>query len=135
MAKKTTKKRGAADESSPFVMVRSKTGRSFQRCGIRFEPDRDEPVNLDKLTEAQREQLLSTSHLTVVRVTADEYEQALAQQATDEAEQMEDIDVTTLLAELAELRAEIALLTGRRPRLGGPRENDDKPAGPKPLIG
>ncbi len=141
MAKTTKKKRGAADESSPFVLVRSKTGRSFQRCGIRFEPDRDEPVNLDKLTAEQRAQLCSSQHLSVTHVSSADYDQALSEQRAVEVEELEDVDVPTLIAErnalrdeVAALRSEVALLTGRRPREGGPRENDDKPAS-KPLMG
>lgn len=138
---KTTKKKRARLETSPFALIRSTTGREFQRAGIRFAPDRDEPVNLDKLEPKDRERLLGTKQLAVTYVSESEYAAAIDEQQTEEAEALEGLDPIELQQQLAivtaerdALRAEVALLTGRRPKDGGPRENDDKPAD-KPLVG
>lgn len=141
MAKTPKKKRGAADASSPFVLVRSKTGRAFQRCGIRFEPNRDEPVNLDKLGEEAAQRLLASPQLQVEYVDEATYANAIEEQSHVEQEALDDLDAPALLAEnaklreqVADLQSEIALLTGRRSvEGGGPKENDDKR--PKPLMG
>lgn len=139
---KTSKKKRSADQSSPFVLVRSTTGRPFTRAGIRFEPDRDEPVNLDKLDPEKRERLLKTPQLAVQFVDETEWELAVSEQRHAEDEAMSDVNVSSLLTENAMLRqqvealsAEIALLTGRRSGGDGPRENDDKKTSSKPLIG
>ena len=139
MAKKKKTRDGAG--SSPFVLVRSTTGRQFQRAGIRFHPDRDEPVNLDKLEPAQRTALLESKHIAIAYVEESEYQSALSEQ--EEREQVEldgstpeemRLQINALTNERDALRAEIALLTGRSNRDGGPRENDDKRTKPG-LIG
>ncbi len=142
MANKIPKKKKTRSSSvTPYALVRSNTGRAFQRCGIRFQPDADEPVNLDKLTASDREHLTTTKHLTISYISAEDYAQALSEQQHDEQAAADEMDVPALVAEVEALRAEnaaqraeIALLTGRRSGIGGPRENDDKPA-TKPLIG
>lgn len=143
MSKPKSKKRGALEGASPFVLVRSKTGRAFQRIGIRFPHDRDEPVNLDKLTEEQRATLLgSAQHLSIEYVGADEYELALKEAADAEPEAQDERTFEEVLKEneqlkqdVADLRAEISLLTGRRKDPNaGPREGD-KPKSAGPLMG
>lgn len=135
------KKKARASDSSPFVLVRSTTGRPFQRAGIRFHPDRDEPVNLDKLEPDKRKALLESKHIALTYVEESEYQEALAEQDQREREVSEDMTVDEMRAQIDALtnerdalRAEVALLTGRSNREGGPRENDDKPKR-SPLYG
>lgn len=135
--RKTSKATGAT--SSPFVLVRSKTGREFQRCGMRFKPDAQSPVDLRQVDEPER--ITESKHLDVSYVSEADFERAVDELQIEDEEQLAGIDVRALLKErdqlrdeVATLRSEIALLTGRRNGGTGPREGDDKPRAASPLA-
>lgn len=117
-----------------YLLVQSKTGRPFNRGGLRFESKYPTPVNLadlvdtvvgDKRTTAQEkaDRICNEAHLAVSFVDRERYELALIDFRNASGKSDDSGDVVTdstlraeneqLLKQNEELRNEISLLKGR----------------------
>lgn len=123
-----------------YALVKSKTGRGFNRGGMRFLHNAQTPVDFSTMSPDKVEAIKTCAHLDVKPCDERTFEMAMQNAASSEVhEDPELIVLRRRIEELTEendtLRSEIALLTGRRSGGTGPRENDDKSSSSPAAMG